>query len=220
MGPQQNGRGPGPADGSTAVHVALAGAPHPPWRRSPDRREAGVVLHLLRPATLPAADLALLAVPATPAAAAASVPVSVTATVETAPVSHSGDAADDPAVRVHPTDPARSVVVATDKKGTLEVYDMTGARIQRVSGDHGDYVDFTVYDRTGRAHLGLLHPERRPRHRRHPAAGEGGADAVGHLARQHGNGRDTQPIAGVRVAGGDDRYGAGTPGAFDRVGDR
>ncbi|MFI8362035.1 phytase [Streptomyces sp. NPDC085612] len=29
--------------------------------------------------------------------------------METAPVSHSGDAADDPAVWVHPTDPARSV---------------------------------------------------------------------------------------------------------------
>ncbi|MEV7170296.1 phytase [Streptomyces sp. NPDC093224] len=99
----------------------------------------------VRAATLPVAALALLAVPATPApaaaAGAASVPVSVTATVETAPVSHSGDAADDPAVWVHPTDPARSVVVATDKKGALEVYDMTGARIQRVGGDHGNNVD-------------------------------------------------------------------------------
>ncbi|MER6319826.1 phytase [Streptomyces sp. NPDC001581] len=92
----------------------------------------------VRTAALPAAVLAALALPAAPAHAAA---VSVTATVETAPVSHSGDAADDPAIWVHPTDPAKSVVVATDKKGALEVYDMTGARIQRITGDYGNNVD-------------------------------------------------------------------------------
>ncbi|MFF1409254.1 phytase [Streptomyces sp. NPDC058289] len=91
-----------------------------------------------RRAVLPAAVLAALAIPAAPAHAAS---FSVTATVETAPVSHSGDAADDPAIWVHPTDPAKSVVVGTDKKGALEVYDMTGARIQRISGDYGNNVD-------------------------------------------------------------------------------
>ncbi|MER5482049.1 phytase [Streptomyces sp. NPDC002812] len=91
-----------------------------------------------RRAVLPAAVLAALAVPAAPAQAAS---FSVTATAETAPVSHSGDAADDPAIWVHPTDPAKSVVVGTDKKGALEVYDMTGARIQRISGDYGNNVD-------------------------------------------------------------------------------
>ncbi|MCI4079300.1 phytase [Streptomyces sp. MMS21 TC-5] len=92
----------------------------------------------VRRAALPAAVLATLALPAAPAHAAAA---SVTATVETAPVSHSGDAADDPAIWVHPTDPAKSVVVATDKKGALEVYDMTGARIQRIADDYGNNVD-------------------------------------------------------------------------------
>ncbi|MFZ3495818.1 phytase [Streptomyces sp. 5.8] len=91
-----------------------------------------------RRAVLPAAILAALAIPAAPAHAAS---FSVTATVETAPVSHSGDAADDPAIWVHPTDPAKSVVVGTDKKGAPEVYDMTGARIQRISGDYGNNVD-------------------------------------------------------------------------------
>lgn len=91
-----------------------------------------------RTTALPAAVLAALLLPASPAHAAA---VSVTATVETAPVSHSGDAADDPAIWVHPTDPAKSVVIGTDKKGALEVYDMTGARIQRISGDYGNNVD-------------------------------------------------------------------------------
>ncbi|MEU5808699.1 phytase [Streptomyces sp. NPDC047718] len=92
----------------------------------------------VRRAALPAAVLAALLIPSAPAQAAGA---SVTATVETAPVSHSGDAADDPAIWVHPTDPAKSVVVATDKKGALEVYDMTGARIQRISGDYGNNVD-------------------------------------------------------------------------------
>ncbi|WP_327411960.1 phytase [Streptomyces sp. NBC_01233] len=33
------------------------------------------------------------------------------------------------------------MVVGTDKKGALEVYDMTGARIQRITGDYGNNVD-------------------------------------------------------------------------------
>jgi myo-inositol-hexaphosphate 3-phosphohydrolase len=37
--------------------------------------------------------------------------------METQPVGHGGDAADDPAIFVHPTDPARSAIIATDKKG-------------------------------------------------------------------------------------------------------
>jgi 3-phytase len=39
------------------------------------------------------------------------------ARVETEPVPSSGDAADDPAIWVHPGDPARSLVLGTDKKG-------------------------------------------------------------------------------------------------------
>ncbi|MFJ2742381.1 phytase [Streptomyces sp. NPDC087440] len=93
----------------------------------------------LRTAALPAAVAAALLLPTAPAQAA--VAGSVTATVESTPVSHSGDAADDPAIWVHPSDPAKSVVVATDKKGALEVYDMAGARIQRIDGDHGNNVD-------------------------------------------------------------------------------
>jgi 3-phytase len=85
------------------------------------------------------AAAALLAQAASPASAA--VDFDVTATVETAPVSHSGDAADDPAIWVNPADPAESAVIATDKKGALEVYDLSGARLQRISGDHGNNVD-------------------------------------------------------------------------------
>src|SRR5688572_25356132 len=56
--------------------------------------------------------------------------VSVTATVETAPVRHSGDAADDPAIWVHPTDPSRSLILGDDKGGGLCVYGLDGAELQ------------------------------------------------------------------------------------------
>src|SRR5829696_4895729 len=75
--------------------------------------------------------LALL--PATPVAAAVQPVGDATATVETTPVLSTGDAADDPAIWVHPTDPARSVVIGNDKGGALEVYDLSGARIQRIA---------------------------------------------------------------------------------------
>ena len=76
-----------------------------------------------------------------PSSALAAEEFSVTATVETDPVSHSGDAADDPAIWVHPTDPAKSVVIGTDKDGALEVYNLSGTRIQRIDGDYGNNVD-------------------------------------------------------------------------------
>ena len=57
------------------------------------------------------------------------------ARAETVPVPHLRDAADTPDIWVHPTDPAKSLVVATDKRGALMVYDLTGELRQAVS--HG-----------------------------------------------------------------------------------
>jgi myo-inositol-hexaphosphate 3-phosphohydrolase len=50
----------------------------------------------------------------------------VAATVETEPVPHSADAADDAAIWIHPTDPSLSTVLGTDKVegGGLGVYDL------------------------------------------------------------------------------------------------
>jgi 3-phytase len=54
-------------------------------------------------------------------------PVSVTAVAETEPVGTvNEDAADDPAIWRNPADPAASLIVATDKKSGLLVYDLTG----------------------------------------------------------------------------------------------
>jgi 3-phytase len=51
----------------------------------------------------------------------------VQAAAETTPVSSAGDAADDPAIWVHPTDPALTLIIATDKRRGLEVYALDGS---------------------------------------------------------------------------------------------
>lgn len=57
-------------------------------------------------------------------------PAPVEPTVETDPVPSADDAADDAAVWIHPTDPASSLVLATDKKHGLFVYDLAGRQVQ------------------------------------------------------------------------------------------
>ncbi len=56
--------------------------------------------------------------------------VTVTASIETEPLPHNGDAADDHAIWVHPTDPELSTIIGTDKQGNLLVYDLSGIEIQ------------------------------------------------------------------------------------------
>ena len=63
------------------------------------------------------------------------------ATVETTPVSSTGDAADDPAIWRNPIDPSRSTVIGNDKGGALEVYDLSGVPIQRFTGGFFGNVD-------------------------------------------------------------------------------
>jgi 3-phytase len=65
----------------------------------------------------------------------------ITASVETDPVPSDGDAADDPAIWVHPTDPSLSLIIGTDKKGGLAVYDLTGKQIQYLPDGRMNNVD-------------------------------------------------------------------------------
>lgn len=51
----------------------------------------------------------------------------VYATVETAPVATFDDAADDPAIWMHPDDSSKSLIIGTDKRAGLYVYDLSGA---------------------------------------------------------------------------------------------
>src|SRR5438094_9789196 len=55
------------------------------------------------------------------------------ARAQTAPVPHRGDAADDPAVWIHPRDPGLSLVFGTDKQGGLHSYNMDGSEEQVVA---------------------------------------------------------------------------------------
>jgi myo-inositol-hexaphosphate 3-phosphohydrolase/PKD repeat protein len=64
---------------------------------------------------------------------AADPPVLIPSDRETAPVFHSGDAMDDPAIWVHPTDPAQSLLMGNDKGGGFETYDLEGNLVQRLA---------------------------------------------------------------------------------------
>ena len=68
---------------------------------------------------------------------------SVKATMETAPVQHGEDAADDPCIWIHPSDPALSTIIGTNKQegGGLLVYDLQGKVIQFTSDGSMNNVD-------------------------------------------------------------------------------
>jgi len=74
------------------------------------------------------------------------------AQVQTDLVPSFGDAADDPAIWVHPTDAKRSRVLGTDKQGGLLVYDMQGRKLQDLRVGRLNNVDV----RAGFMHKGRL----------------------------------------------------------------
>ena len=61
--------------------------------------------------------------------------------MESAPVPNSGDAADDAAIWVNPSNPALSAVIGTDKLGGLAVYDLSGTQLHYYSGIRPNNVD-------------------------------------------------------------------------------
>jgi 3-phytase len=64
----------------------------------------------------------------------------VRAAAETDPVPRGGDA-DDPAIWLHPDDPAKSTIIGTDKLGGLAVYDLKGDQIQYLADGDLNNVD-------------------------------------------------------------------------------
>ena len=82
------------------------------------------------------------------AAACATIPVqgdpavTVTAIAETVPVGTTNeDAADDPAIWRNPADPAASLIVGTDKKGGLYVYNLKGEQLSFLAAPGMNNVD-------------------------------------------------------------------------------
>lgn len=67
--------------------------------------------------------------------------VSVMPTAETVPVEGDKDAADDPAIWVNPNDPTKSLVIGTDKKNGLVVYDLSGAIVYQNDDGRMNNVD-------------------------------------------------------------------------------
>ncbi|HEY0921190.1 phytase [Rheinheimera pacifica] len=62
-------------------------------------------------------------------------------TLQTEPASQRGDVMDDPAVWHHPVQPERSLILATDKRAGLDVYNMHGKRVQQLSVGRLNNVD-------------------------------------------------------------------------------
>src|SRR5687767_4381516 len=58
-----------------------------------------------------------------------------TARSETIPVPHDDDAADDPAIWIHPTSPELSLILGTDKQGGLYVYNLDGSERAVIARD-------------------------------------------------------------------------------------
>ncbi|WP_299328620.1 phytase [Parasphingopyxis sp.] len=80
--------------------------------------------------------------------------IPVTASAQTVPVESTDDAADDPAIWHHPTDPAQSLIVGTDKQAGLYVYGLDGARRGFYPAGRVNNVDLlTVRRRNGDAVL-------------------------------------------------------------------
>lgn len=67
--------------------------------------------------------------------------VKVSATEETQTVEHYGDAADDPAIWVNASQPEKSIVIGTDKKGALNSYNMDGKLLQSLPQGRVNNVD-------------------------------------------------------------------------------
>jgi len=60
---------------------------------------------------------------------------------ETKAVDDDGDAADDPAIWVHPTDASHSLVLGTNKQGGLMAYDLAGNELQYLEGGEPNNID-------------------------------------------------------------------------------
>jgi len=69
------------------------------------------------------------------------VAVTVAPSVETAAMPDADDAADDPAIWIHPTEPERSLIIGTNKRRGLVIYDLEGKEIAKRDDGRMNNVD-------------------------------------------------------------------------------
>lgn len=92
--------------------------------------------------TLTTAGLALAVAGCTTVPVSGDPAVLVYATAETVPVGTANeDAADDPAIWRNPADPSKSLIVSTDKKGGLYVYNLKGEQLSFLAAPGLNNVD-------------------------------------------------------------------------------
>jgi 3-phytase len=72
------------------------------------------------------------------------------------PVPNGGDAADDPAIWVNPSNPALSAVIGTDKLGGLAVYDLSGRQLYYYGGIKPNNVDLRYGFNLGGASVDIV----------------------------------------------------------------
>lgn len=143
-------------EGSDAREVIALRRPHGPLR------EGGGELVVRRDEVAVRDGKRLRSFPLrTPAAAV--LPI-VMARVQTVPVAQTGDAADDPAIWVHPSDPAASLVLATDKKRGLAVYDLEGRELQFLPVGRINNVDLRRDVRLGNERVDIAAATQRDEH--------------------------------------------------------
>lgn len=68
-------------------------------------------------------------------------PIQIKATLETQSVGLRGDVMDDPAIWHHPTVPAQSIILGTDKRAGLKTYNMRGELVQQLDVGRLNNVD-------------------------------------------------------------------------------
>ncbi len=143
-------------DEENRLYVAEAGVGL--WAQSADaeRHERRLVAPGLAPADLP------LWMSAHAAERPAAIPV-VQPSAQTVPVRGSGDAADDPAIWVHPRKPSVSRILGTDKKLGLGVYDLQGRETQFLPVGRVNNVDLRQGLRYGKATWDLAVASQRDR---------------------------------------------------------
>lgn len=145
-------------DAEAALYIAEAGVGL--WRYAADAEREGRSLLLADAksddkALLQRLDEWLAAHPLAAPTAPAPAPAIVLPSAQTQPVRAQGDAADDPAIWVHPRQGARSRLLGTDKKRGLAVYDLQGRERQFLPVGRINNVDLRQGLRYGRQRLDL-----------------------------------------------------------------
>ncbi|MGH7025806.1 phytase [Brevundimonas sp.] len=124
-----------------AVGTPLAGLPSGALLVADEDAPGGADYKLVSIAALTGALNLSAGAPQDPRAVSAPRFPAVVAVAETVPVGSPGDAADDPVIWADPANPSDSLIIGTDKKAGLNLYDMQGRVLQHLPDGKMNNVD-------------------------------------------------------------------------------